>query len=1038
MATSLEMLLSGRDPISGIRLGGELLDKLDKNGHRRRAVAGFDATFSAPKSLSVWWALTGDHRLLEAHDVAVRAALAHLERFGSTTRVRASGVLLHPDTGGLTMATFRQTTSRADDPQIHTHAVVSAKVRTAGGRWMAVDARYLKRHQRTIGGLYQSVLRAELTQRLGVGFGPIVNGQAEIAGMPAELLDVFSKRSAAIDVALDAKLDEFRQREGRDPSRWERAALTREASADTRAHKSGHGVPDLTTRWQREAADVGWIAEQLTETLAGAGRKRPSTWPVSAIEVLDDLSDSRSAWGRADVLQALCDRQRPAPTVPGVDWAAWLETATDKITAGLVDLDPDTPVSRRASDGRSVRIEPTAVHYTTQDILIQEEAVLSWAALAQLDDPAPSASVRRGGLDPMQAAAAASVAGHDRLTLVVGPAGAGKTRMLTAGVDDLERHGRPVFGVAPTAKAARVLEAETRMHTDTVAKLLHEWRRADRPPDPNYCLPQGTTLVVDEAGMLSTPALHDIVELAEANRWRLVLVGDPRQLQAVGRGGLFDELCATGRVDTLEHLHRFQHRWEAGASLQLRAGDPRAIDLYDLHDRIHAGTFRDHVEHIAYRWIDLTAEGGSVGIVASTNEQVDHLNRAVQYARRLEGQLDSSHASIAGGEIAFVGEVVMTRRNERRLVTDTGEPVRNRETWTVTGVHPDGSLTLDRRNGPGSVVVPVEYARAHVRLGYAATEHGWQADNVDVSLAVTSAATGRRGLYVAATRGREENHLHVVTETSDPADARDVLEQILAIDRADTPAIRTRRELAEHNRPAAPAPRPRCPIPDWFDEVLAEASVDLVNARQRSAERAHRRAVVDDCLVAARDQLSSVECDTDTARSALYDAERAARDAELDLHASERRLAAAPRLHRRGPRHERDQAAHRLAEAREHLAQTADQTASDITRYEQAVVERNAAVDAAHGLRTDAIFEQWSLDEPTARQRVEALVVWRVWADGKPVRTDQLVQTAEVLAELPDRSIAAFLCRQLEPSVPARAVEPVGHVEPSLGIELDF
>src|SRR4051812_4019730 len=395
---SLEMLLTGRDPVSGTQLGSELLDKLTTNGRLRRAVAGFDATFSAPKSLSVWWALTGDDRLLEAHDVAVRAALAHLERFGSTTRVRSNNVMLHPDTGGLTMATFRQTTSRADDPQIHTHAVVSTKVQTIDGRWFALDARYLKRHQRTIGGLYQSVLRAELSERLGVAFGPIVNGQAEIAGMPAELLDVFSKRSAAIDVALDAKLREFRQREGRDPSRWERAALTREASADTRAHKSGHGVPDLTTRWQSEAAGVSWTAEQLTETLAEAGRRRTSPRPIMASEVLDELSETRSAWGRADVLRALCDRQRPASTVSGVDWATWLEQVTDRMTADLIDLDPDTPVSRRASDGRSVRIEPTAAHFTTESILVQEEAILSWAALAQVDVPSPSATVRRGGL----------------------------------------------------------------------------------------------------------------------------------------------------------------------------------------------------------------------------------------------------------------------------------------------------------------------------------------------------------------------------------------------------------------------------------------------------------------------------------------------------------------------------------------------------------------------------------------------------------------------------------------------------------------
>jgi conjugative relaxase-like TrwC/TraI family protein len=95
----LESLLEGRDPVSGTRLGYPLLDRVEKTGKVRRAVAGFDATFSAPKSVSVWWALSGDRRLLEAHDAAVSAALAHLERFGSTTRIRSNGARLHPDTG---------------------------------------------------------------------------------------------------------------------------------------------------------------------------------------------------------------------------------------------------------------------------------------------------------------------------------------------------------------------------------------------------------------------------------------------------------------------------------------------------------------------------------------------------------------------------------------------------------------------------------------------------------------------------------------------------------------------------------------------------------------------------------------------------------------------------------------------------------------------------------------------------------------------------------------------------------------------------
>ena len=97
---ALELLLEGRDPVGGTRLGYPLTDRTLTDGRVVRAVAGFDATFSAPKSLSVLWALTQDPRLLDAHDAAVTAALAHLERFGATTRVRADGRRLHPDSQG--------------------------------------------------------------------------------------------------------------------------------------------------------------------------------------------------------------------------------------------------------------------------------------------------------------------------------------------------------------------------------------------------------------------------------------------------------------------------------------------------------------------------------------------------------------------------------------------------------------------------------------------------------------------------------------------------------------------------------------------------------------------------------------------------------------------------------------------------------------------------------------------------------------------------------------------------------------------------
>jgi ATP-dependent exoDNAse (exonuclease V) alpha subunit len=405
-----------------------------------------------------------------------------------------------------------------------------------------------------------------------------------------------------------------------------------------------------------------------------------------------------------------------------------------------------------------VWIEPTAPRFTSEAVLAQEEAIVAWAMEAQADPPAPSTTIERDGLDVLQAAAASSVAGHDRLVLVVGPAGAGKTRTLTAAASDLHDHGRDVFGVAPTAKAARILQRDTGIPSDTVAKLLHEWHRADRPPLPEYRLGPGTTVLIDEAGMLTTPALHQLVTLAEANSWRLALVGDPRQLQGAGRGGLLAELCLNGRVEELERLHRFTHRWEAAASLLLGSGDSRAFDAYEAHDRIIPGTLEQHLARMADTWITNRQQGRTAALVASTNDHVDIINRAVQAARLAAGHLDPETATpIAGGEHADVGDVVATRRNDRRLTTTAGESVRNRDTWTVTAIGGEGSLTVSHQGGHGVVTLPADYTREHVRLGYVATEHGWESDTVTTGMCLASPATTRRGLYVAVTRGRDEN-----------------------------------------------------------------------------------------------------------------------------------------------------------------------------------------------------------------------------------------------------------------------------------------
>jgi conjugative relaxase-like TrwC/TraI family protein len=1053
----LQALLEGHDPMTGSQLGRALVDRLLSDGGVVRAVAGFDATFSAPKSLSVWWALTGDPGLLAAHDLAVTAALEHVERFGSTTRIRVRGGRHHPDTRGLSIAVFPQTTSRADDPQLHTHAVISAKVATDDGRWWALDARYLKRNQRMLGGLYQSVLRAELSHRYGIVWEPIVNGQAEIAGMPAELLAAFSKRTAQVDAALAAKITEFRAREGRDPTRWERAALTREASADTRAHKTAHAVTDLTDRWRQEAAALGFTPSRLVEALDRAARERPDRGDPGLVidDVVDYLSAGGSTWTRADIMRILCDDEPPPREVSGTEWAEALEELGDVVIEHCVDVDPATPSPRRGSDGRSAWLEPTAAHLTSQHILAEEEAVLTWAMDAHADPATVSTTVDCDGLDVMQADAAAAVAGHDRLVVVVGPAGTGKTTMLRAAVDDLDTQHREMYGVAPTAKAARVLAAETGMPADTVAKLLHEWARRDQPPAVEYRLAPGTTLVVDEAGMIGTTSLYRLVHLASAHQWRLVLVGDPHQLQAVGRGGLFNELCATGRVHELTRLHRFSQPWEAAASLQLRVGDVTVLDTYEAHGRIHAGTFADHTDAIAHEWLVAHAAGSTVAITATTNEHVDALNDAVQHARLAAGQLDATTVPIGHGEHAHVSDIVATRRNDRSLLTSEAEPVRNRDRWTVTATNADGGLTVSHQTGHGTITLPPDYVREHVRLGYAATEHGNQADTVDIACDIVATATTHQGLYVGMTRGRHANHAYVVTDPTDLRDARDILETVMACDRADIPAVTQRRHLALEERQGGSARRlaePRTAIPDWLpalrnrlDQQLEEHRAHVAARRAAQANAATELQAIQPALDAARaawqpygERIATLERELqDMLRPEVWRANHQAHHARFGhRHGAERRARAAS-AEAVGVETQIAAIAAEGAVCRQHL-----------DRLSGRAFELSAAVEGVGAGGYDHMLD----DVAHRTERLaDALDTWTQWASGRPVSVDALddafdhlrtaARNAPPFALHADEVDQAAWHRLIDSTVSALGY-PVPDLEtverPSLGLELDL
>ncbi len=661
--------------------------------------------------------------------------------------------------------------------------------------------------QRTLSALYHAGLRSELTRTLGVRWRPPEHGIADIAEFPSDVLDHFSQRTRHVNRRLADKLKRFETDLDRSPTRRERWRLAREAVVDSRPTKPhGHSATDLR-RWWRDRLDAlghdprRLVAASIGQQIGPGGIDQAAT--ARMIErSLSSLTESQSTWRAAEIVRELAAAVPTDITVEPDRLIRWLDRCAEQLAVtNCVDISSPVPEgmpTRR--DGRPISEAAVDRVLTTEGIVQQEEQIIDWAERRLNDPPAPGPAPSNLGtdLDPAQRAAADLVAGTRQLELVVGPAGTGKTTALAPAVHHLQATGRAVFGVTPNAAAAQVLATETGMTSDTLDKLLYEHCRPDRQSDPAYALPSGTTVVVDEAGAVSTPKLALLARLADEKRWRVVLVGDSRQFSAVGRGGMFGHLVSTYGAVELDRVHRFMHHWERNASLRLRNGDPSTLIEYDRRGRLHGGTHADLEPEIVEDWRRARGRRETVALMASSNETVERLNRLAQQARIHQGELDPRGSRLRiGQQVVLVGDEVVTRRNDRRLRTDRDLMVKNRDHWIVSAIHRDRNVTLS--GSTGTIRLPADYVARDVELGYAQTSHASQGRTVDTALVLVDAPIDHRGVYTPMTRGRLANHAYVVTE--DGRTALDVLSQALTREWIDQPAVARRAEIDRYRRP---------------------------------------------------------------------------------------------------------------------------------------------------------------------------------------------------------------------------------------------
>jgi conjugative relaxase-like TrwC/TraI family protein len=787
-------LIAGMDPQRPDRALGRAYDDT--------SVRGFDVTCSAPKSVSVMFAV-GDHHVrrevLAAHDAAV-AALAGWIEGHAHTRYRIGGEVAVVDAEGIVAAAFRQHTSRALDPQIHTHLVIANRVKSPDGRWLALDARLIKHDQRTLSALYHASLRAEMTARLGVRWHAPERGIAEICDVSADLLAEFSARTSDVRRRVDDKVDRFIESMGREPTPRERWRLEREAVVDSRPHKS-HSIDAevLHAGWAEQTRRFGLDPDRVVDDAVGRVDARRGLDGEEASDVLhramDSIAERQSSWRPTELHREVAAAVPTDLAVGAEPLVEWIEQSAGHLgVSHCVDLSRPIPAGAMLRrDGRPVTESAIDRALTTNGVLDQEAGLIEWAdrRLGALEEDHERLAVETTHLTGPQRVAASAVAGGAELVLVVGPAGTGKTTALAPAVEQLRLEGRAVFGVTPSAAAAEVLAIETGVEADTVDKLLIE-HNLTRRPDHRFDLPAGATVIVDEAGMIPTAKLAELAALADQRSWRVVLVGDPQQFSAVGRGGMFGLTVDTFGAVELDSVHRFAHAWERDASLRLRRGGIDVLDLYDSHERLRGGPSTQMERNALHTWWRHRQAGDEVLLMAPTNETVAVLNERAQLVRIHAGEVDPDgrHARLAGGRV-FVGDEIATRHNDRRLRTDRGDMVRNRATWTVDRIGSDGSIVATGRNG--SVRLPATYVAEHVELAYATTGMGAQGRTVDVGILYLDHPTDVRNIYVPLTRGRSSNLAFVATTGEDTA--VDVLSRCLTTDWIDQPAHTRRAEL---------------------------------------------------------------------------------------------------------------------------------------------------------------------------------------------------------------------------------------------------
>ena len=949
-------MFHGRHPDTGQLLG---------RAHGEGGVPAFDVVFRPTKSVSLLYGLGDAHvagAVLEAHHQATTEALGYLEAHVGARR--GHGGCDHVAGGGLVAVGFDHRTSRAGDPLLHTHVIVANRVQGPDGRWTALDGRDLYRHRLAADAIYRGAYQRALSRSLGVAWtGPDQYGNREVAGVPEELVRVFSKRADAIDAEVERLEADGRVRTPK---------LVKWVVQATRQAKQHQTPATLAERWRAEAAQHGVDVPALLHGVLGrmADIEPEPDGEAGVVKVFDRLAGPQgltaqaSTFARQDVIAAL------GAWLAGADRTR-LESLADRFLAERAV----SVVAERALEER---------RYATPELLQVEQRLVA-AALERQDDQAGACSPEA----IRQALAEHPTIGDDQagmvrdlcrggagVAVVVGKAGTGKTFALGVARHAFTLDGYRVLGAAPTGIATTSLEAEGFEEVATVDRLLAELDQAAHPSQrpsrgrqttAEPVLDARTVLVVDEAGMVGSRKLTRLLGHAHQAGAKVVLVGDDRQLGAIDAGGGFRGLRLRLGASVLTDNRRQHQAWERDALELVRDGQvDQAVTAYREHDRVVATRSKTELTlQLVREWwaahqdAEQAEQAGKPDrdavILAYRRDEVDRLNTCCQQVMNLNGRLGAVQLQV-GDRVFHVGDRVVCGRNELR-----GLGVANGTRGTITALDRGRRAMTIRTEQDRQVTLGVDYldrptprGRRAVDLAYATTGHKAQGLTRWRALVRLTGQEDSNWLYVQLSRARHDTRLFtIVAPEPQPAAEVDLP------DRQPTDAYdQLAAALARHGGQALAIDTP------WRLNVRASSTSEL------RAERDRLRRLLDQ---APPDQTRVLE----RATTRRQQAEQALAEADRAQPASSRR--------RRKGRDARAES----QDARVLAAQQADRALDAELQARRAQQQRDAWIEANPELGV-------------AYRDVVAELAWRRRVRATAAEIDQPTYLTRALGPLPD------------------------------------